>query len=165
MKLKHQIIAYTMIPALLGLGILGINSASANGWFSGWDGFGGFMSTLTPEEMALRHQAMFQKEADLLGVSIADVKAAWAAGKTLAQLAQEKGLTPAQLEEKLKAAQAAQLKDQLKALVDKGVISQAQADQRLQFAQNQQNKVKGKIMGAKNGRGPGLMKKGWGRAW
>jgi ribosomal protein L4 len=48
------------------------------------------------------------------------------------------------------------LKDHLKALVDKGVITQAQADARLQFMQNQPLSSKGKG-GGMWGFGHGMM--------
>jgi DNA-binding phage protein len=150
MKLKHKIIALTMIPAFVGIGFLGVNAASAHGLF------GSFGSTLTPDEIAGRQQTMFQKEADLLGVSVDDVKAAWAAGKSLAELASEKGITKEQLQQKLKDARLAEFKTQLQTLVDKGVITQAQADQRLQYIQNQQEKMNGKIGGGRHGMKMGM---------
>ncbi|MDO8676341.1 MAG: hypothetical protein Q7K16_01680 [Candidatus Azambacteria bacterium] len=151
MKLKHKIIAYSMIPAFLGAGMLGINAASAHGLFGGL----GFANILTPDEIAARQQTMFQNEANLLGVSVDDVKAAWAAGKSLSQLAADKGITPAQLQQKLQDARTAQFKNQLQGLVSKGVITSAQADQRLQFIQNQQSKIGGKA-GLRRGRGRGM---------
>ena len=146
-----------MIPAFVGAGLLGVNAASAHGMFGG---FGNLGSTLTPDEIATKQQAMFQNEANLLGVSVDEVKAAWAAGKSLVQLAADKGITQAQLQQKLKDSRVAQLKSQLQALVTKGVITQAQADQRLQFIQNQQAKIGSKING-RRGRGMGMMG-GWG---
>lgn len=150
-----------MIPAFLGLGFLGANSASAHG-MGMFGGFGGMWgSAATPDEIAARQQAMFQSEASLLGISVDDVKAAWAAGKSLPELAQEKGITMLQLQQKLKDAQTAKIKTQLKALVDKGIISQAQADQRLQFMQNQQAQINGKL-GSRRGLGKGMMRGlGW----
>lgn len=150
MKLKHQIIAYTMIPALLGLGFIGVNSASAHGMFGGFNGFGGlggwhmFGSNLSNDEIASRYQTMFQKEADLLGINVNDVKAAWAEGKSFQQLANEKGITNEQLAQKLKDAHLAQIKAQLQSLVSKGIITQAQADQRLKLMQDKQIKINGK---------------------
>jgi len=43
----------------------------------------------------------------------------------------------------MKDARAQQLKAQMQALVDKGVITQAQADQRLQWMQNKTQNTKG----------------------
>lgn len=157
MKLKHQIIAYSMIPALLGLGFVGINSASAHGMFGGFGGWGMFGNTLSDDEIAARHQAMFQKQADFLGISVNDVKAAWAQGKSLQQLANEKDITNEQLAQKLRDAHLAQLKSQLQTLVSKGIITQAQADQRLKLMQDKQTKINGKNK-FKHGWGLGMMR-------
>lgn len=110
--------------------LLGPAAASAYGMF-------GFkMGGLTPEQIAQSHQEMFQQQANLLGINAADVKAAWAQGKTLRQMAEEKGITAEQFKQKLLAQKVQRMKDSLKVLVDKGVITQAQADQRLQIMQS-----------------------------
>ena len=131
-KMKNKILAYAIFP-MLGLGIIGMNAASAHGLFGG---FGG-MSSLTPDQIAIRQQDMFSKEAQLLGISIDDVKNGWAEGKNIVQIAQDHGITKEQLQQKMKDAQAAQLKSQLQTLVDKGILTQAQMDKRLQFVNQQ----------------------------
>jgi hypothetical protein len=149
MKLKHKILAYSMVPALLGAGFIGINSVSANGFF------GPLSSNLTPDQIATRQQTMFQSEAQILGLSLDEVKDAWASGKSFALLAKDKGITPAELQQKMKDARLAQIKTQLKALVDNGVITQSQADKRLATMQAAETKVKGKSgrMGRHGGMG------------
>jgi hypothetical protein len=127
--MKHRMLAYALIP-VIGLGLLGAGVASAHGMF------GGTMSSLTPDQIATRQQAMFQNEANLLGISVDAVKAAWAQGKTFAQMAQDNGITQAQLQQKMQDAWMQQLKTQLQALVDNGVITQAQSDARLQAVQS-----------------------------
>ncbi len=147
--MKKKYLSLAVIPAL-ALVLLGAGQASAHGWF-------GMGNNATPDEIAQSQQSMFQKEADLLGVSVDDVKNAWAQGKTLQQLAQEKGISQDQLKQKLADARKQQMSDHLKTLVDKGVITQAQADQRLQFmqqqAQNKNNAMSGKGMGMHGGFG------------
>jgi len=150
MKLKHKILAYSMIPALLGVGFIGINSVSANGLFGG-----GYMNNLSIDEIATRQQAMFQNEADILGITVNEVKDAWASGKSFMELAKEKGLTGNELQAKLKAAREQQLKTELQALVTRGIITQAQADKRLATMQNQQKNIKTK-MGKRHGLGQGM---------
>jgi len=152
MKLKHKILAYSMVPALLGMGFLGVSSVSAGGLF------GGFGSNLTPDQIAIQQQTMFQSEAELLGLSLEEVKDAWASGKSFAQLAKDKGITEEQLQQKIKDARLAQIKIQLQALVNKGVITQAQADKRLATMQTKQANAKGNKMGKRHGRG---MDMGW----
>ena len=122
---------YAFVPALIGMGALGINLASAHGGF----GFGPVGEEIDPAQIAERQQEMFQREADLLGISVDEIKNAWAEGKNMRQLAEEKGLT-AQLEEKMKAEKETRIKSHLQALVDKGIITQAQADARFQAMEN-----------------------------
>ena len=96
-----------------------------------------------------------------------EVKAAWAQGKTLFDLATAHNITKEQLAQKMKGERAGDIKTQLQALVTQGVITQAQADSRLAFMQAQKAKVKiadgdtkdkerkGWGMGGKKGRGFG----------
>ncbi len=92
--------------------------------------------------MASRQQSAFQNEATILGISVDEVKAAWAEGKTIKQIMEEKGIDQKQVQDRMKAAHIAQMKIQLQALVDKGIISQAQADKRLEVMQNRQQNGK-----------------------
>jgi DNA-binding phage protein len=146
MKLRYKTAAYAMMP-VLGFGILGANPASAQGMMG--------IITQTPEQIADRQSTFFQQEATILGVSVDEVKAAWAAGKSMKQLATEKGLTQEQIQTRLKDAATVQLKTQLQALVDQGIVTQAQADARLQFMQT-------KIANSKSGK-HGMM--GFGHGW
>lgn len=111
-------------------------------------------SNLTPDQIATNQQERFQNEANLLGVSVDEIKNAWAQGKNLQQLATEKGITETQLQQKLSEQRQQQMKSNLQTLVDKGVITQAQADLRLQYMQNNtQNRGKGRGMGMHMGLG------------
>ena len=135
--MKNKIMLHAFLPAMLGLGLMGAGAASAN-WFGL---FGG--SSATPEQIATRQQTIFDQEAQILGVSVDDVKNAWADGKTFQQLAQEKGITQEQLQTKMKDLRTQQIKSQLQTLVGKGVITQDQMNKRLQFIQTQQSKSNG----------------------
>ncbi len=127
--MKKKLAAYAILP-VLALATLGASTASAHGWF-------GFGQAQTPEQVAQVHTQMFQQQADLLGVSVEDIKNAWAQGKTLEDLATEKGITLEQLRQKMQEQRQAHIKTQLQQLVSQGVITQAQADQRLQVMQTQ----------------------------
>jgi ribosomal protein L14E/L6E/L27E len=59
------------------------------------------------------------------------VKTAWSQGKGLRELAKEKGITDEQLKTKLEEARAKALAANMQVLVDKGVITRAQADARI----------------------------------
>lgn len=98
-------------------------TASAHGWFSGWRG-------ASPEEIVERHNTMYQNKADLLGVSINTIKDAWAEGKSLLEIAEENGLTEEDLRARMLEAKKQRMQEHMQILVDNGVITQAQADQR-----------------------------------
>ncbi len=121
-------LAYIIMPAL-ALTLAGASVASANGWFGGF-GWGAFEE---PEEMAQRQEAMFQNQAEFLGINANQVKDAWAEGKNFREIAEEQGISQEQLQERMKDARQEQLQNRLQAMVDNGVISQEQANQRLQF--------------------------------
>lgn len=155
MSMRKKLIAYSALP-VLGLGLLGVSSiASAHG-FGGGMGIGLF-SNATPEQLATRQQDMFAREAQLLGISVDDVKVAWADGKTLQQLAQDHGITQDQLATRMKDAALAQLTTNLQDLVSQGIITQAQADKRLAFMQTQTANRKAKGFARGRGHGMGMM--------
>jgi hypothetical protein len=141
--MNKKILLYGITPAIIiGFGAAGIGLASAHGLELG---FG--ERNLTADQIAERQTEMFQKEADILGISVEEVKSAWAEGKNMRQIAEKKGLTE-QLAEKMKSEREAQMKNRLQTLIDKGVITQAQADQRIKTInenasnpQNGQNKM------------------------
>lgn len=129
------------IPSVLAATLLLSGVASARGF--GVHGMGGGMMggfNITPEQAAINHQEMFTKQASMLGVSVDVVKNGWAAGKSMQQIAAENGITKEQLKQKMQDLSKLQRQAHLKALVDKGVITQAQADARLaSFANAKQN--------------------------
>jgi hypothetical protein len=97
---------------------------------------------------------MFTQQANLLGISVDEVKSAWASGKSLNDLAKEKGITQDQLRQKMQDLRQQQMKNYLQTSVDKGVITQAQADSRLSFVQSNQSGKLGK--GMRHGFGMGM---------
>jgi len=153
MKYNKRLAAYALVPVLGIAGLLGTSVASAHGL--GGFGFGG-PSSLTPDEIATRQQTMFAHEASILGLSVDEVKAAWAEGKSMKELMTAKGITQEQVQARMKAEQLTQLKTQLSALVTKGIITQAQADKRLAVMQTQLTKQ------AEKGRARGMMKHSFG---
>jgi DNA-binding phage protein len=138
--MRKKVLVYGLLPAV-GFSFLIANLAFANGGFGfGW--FGGLSNT-DPDQLATRQQNMFSYEAQILGISVDELKDAWAEGKSLSQIAKDKGITQEQIQQRIKQAMEDQMKAYLKTLVDKGVISQSQADKRLQFMQNQPSGNKG----------------------
>ena len=107
-------IVLAALPVLI-VSVLAINFVSAHGWFK-----------LSLEDAAERKSVMFEQKAALLGVSVEEMKNAWAEGKNFHELMEESGLT----KEDLKARMKARMAEHLQALVNEEVITQEQADQR-----------------------------------
>ncbi len=144
---------------VLGLSLLGAGVASAQGLGGGF-GFGDrFMPSLTPEQIAERHTTLFQEQATLTGLSVDELKNAWAEGKNLPQLLTEKGIDVAQVKAKMQVSVEQKMKEQIQTLVDKGVITQAQADKRLQFMKEHPPQARGKMMKKVMGGVPGATQK------
>jgi competence protein ComGC len=91
---------------------------------------------------------MFQNDADLLGISVEEVKNAWAEGKDLKTLAKEKGITEETLRSKMKASEEARMKEHLAGLVSSGKITQAQADTMLAEHKNREAEAKAALANA-----------------
>jgi hypothetical protein len=149
--MKRKLFYYAILP-VMAFTLIGAGTASAHGFF----GFG--MNKGTPDEIAQHQTEIFTQQASLLGISTDEIKAAWAQGKSLQTLAQEKGINQEQLQQKMTDLRKQQLKAHLQILVEKGVITQAQADQRAAFIDQQiQNKPgKGHHHGLGRGFGLGL---------
>lgn len=145
---KKSILKTALIPSI-GLALLTISSASAMSF-----GSMNFNSNTSPDEIATQHSVIFQNQATMLGLSVDDVKSAWASGKDLKTLAKEKGISLDTVKQKVQAQRLANQKAMLATLVSKGVITQAQADQRLAFMSTQNDKGG---MGKHGGRGFGMM--------
>lgn len=116
----------------------------------------------SPEEMATAQTGIFTSEASILGVSEDEVKNAWAEGKDLRTLAEEKGISEESIRAKMKELRSAEIDARLKTLVEKGVITQAQADKRLAFEKKMLEEGPGKGMragrhGGFGGPGMGMM--------
>lgn len=139
---------YLVIPAMAIALLAGAGAVSAQGPMGGGHGgFGGFERD--PDQWLTRITA----DATMLGISVDEMKTAWSQGKTLQEVATEKGITQDQLKAKLKAAQETKQKDALQALVTKGYLTQAQADARLAAMKTRQAEAQTK-------RGNGSMMKG-----
>lgn len=142
--MKKKIIAYAVVPAVLGFSLLSTSVASAHGMMGG---LGGISQNLSPDQLVKRQQDMFQHEAEMLGISVDEVKDAWSKGVSARQLIKDKNLDVAAIEKRMQDARAAQMKTQLQSLVTQGVITPAQADSRLQFMQTHLADKKGRHMG------------------
>lgn len=101
---------------------------------------------LDPTAAAQRWQEKLSQEANLLGMNIDEYKAAWAQGKSLWEIAKEKGISESDLLAKMQAKRQAQEKEWLQNLVEQKVITQEQADQRLKLMQERSKNMPNKMM-------------------
>jgi len=121
--------------------------------------FGGapWMQGATPEQVAKFQEEQFGHQAEFLGISVDKVKAAWASGKNMQELAKENGIDEDALHEKMKSERQERMQEHLKTLVSQGVITQAQADQRLStIADREPGEGRGQGMGMHRGGGMGM---------
>jgi len=142
---KTKLLKYS-VPALALALLISAGSMEA---------FGGMNKNMTPDEVATVHTQMFAQQATLIGVSVDEVKTAWANGTSFKELAKQKGITEEVLKTKMQEAHKAQMKAHLQTLVSKGVITQAQADARIATMEKMKAENKGK-KGKGHGMGMGM---------
>ena len=126
----NKLLSYFLVSLGI-LGLAGVGVASAYGWFG----------NLSPEDTAARFQNMFEKKAEILGITVDKFKDGWAEGKTLKDIAEEQGITQEQLQERMRERKEEYMREHLNTLVEEGVISQEQADQKLNFMQEKFEKI------------------------
>jgi len=126
--MNKRIVLYALLP-VLGLGVLGGGVAMAQGLFQ----------NASPDEMAAAQESMFESKATILGISIDQFKNAWAQGKSIRDIAQEQGISETDLQVRMQEARKQRTQTFLSTLVDKGVLTQAQADARLQYMETNSN--------------------------
>lgn len=138
---------FLILPVIAALMLAGAGIASAHGGFLG-------RANQDPVAMAENFDNMMTRDAEILGISVEEMKNAWSQGKNLRELAEEKGISEEQIKEKMRAERQAEMKNRLNALVSQGKITQDQADSRLKFMEeNTKNQTRG--FGEKRGMGRG----------
>lgn len=146
--MKRKYIVYGLMPMfLLGLAGVGAATASAHGWF-------GRGADIDPVTAAANQTERFAQEAEVLGISVDQVKEYWAQGKNVRDIIDELNLDETAVQERMQTERLANMKAHIQTLVDQGVITQAQADQRLEYIQNNE----GKFANRGEGKGPGGMR-------
>jgi hypothetical protein len=144
--MKKKYLLYGIMPMFL-LGLAGVGTASAQGWFAR-------NANIDPVVVAGDQEDRFAQEAAVLGISIEQVKDFWAQGKSPRDIIDELKLDETAIQSRMQAERQANMKTHVQALVDQGVITQAQADQRLEYIQNNEGKF--------TGRGEGIGRHGGG---
>ena len=107
--------------------LVGISSASAYGW--GWMGKG---NNFDPEARAQMEEQRFSRQAEILGISEDAVKGYWAEGKTMPEIAQELEFDMDGFREKMHQQRQEEMRQRMQELVERGVITQEQADKRIE---------------------------------
>ncbi len=141
---------YIAIPAIAALGIFAGGTALAHGGPS-------FLWKTDPATAATQWEQKLTQEADILGISVDEMKTNWAAGKGVREIAKEKGISDADLQKKFQVAREQHQKDMLQSLVSQGKITQAQADARLKFMKDNQGKKQNKSVHGRMMHSPGSM--------
>lgn len=139
---------YFIVPAFAFMALFGASATMAHG---------GNDSQLWRTDVAKAMSNWTErmtKDASILGISVGEMKSYWANGKNMADIAKEKGISDTDLQAKLKTERLANVKAELQAMVTSGAITQAQADTRLKFMQDNIDKKLDR-MGGKHGRGMG----------
>ncbi|MDP2946476.1 MAG: hypothetical protein Q8N88_00015 [Nanoarchaeota archaeon] len=107
-----------------------------------------------PDEYARKQEAMFGQMAEIMGINVNDLKNAWAEGKPMEQIARENNINMTEVRDRAKEYMTGQAEGETQILADRGVITQEQADRRMETVQEQMQS--GKIMGGMMG-GWGMM--------
>lgn len=106
----------------------------------GWGGFWGFSNNL--DDWAERMEKMFENWANLLQISVEKIKNYWAEGKTMKEIMEAENISQEDVQKRINEKRLEGLKDQLQKLVEKGIITQEQANKRFEIMKNWlENKV------------------------
>jgi hypothetical protein len=116
-----------LVLSVVAIMLITTGTAYARGWF--W-------TNESPEDITARHQAMFKHKAELFGISAEEMKDAWSEGKRMFQIAEEYGLNKEEIMEKMAEDRRVNLQERLRVLVENDIISQEQANQRMEVMQN-----------------------------
>lgn len=115
----------TMIMSIFALSVFALAGAgyvSAQGGAM-WGGFGG-------------HEAMLENKAEILGVTVEDLRSAREEGKSFHDIAEEQGITQEEMHEQMEGYMQGHLEQQ----VVEGVITQEQMDERLEWMEEHEEK-------------------------
>jgi len=94
-------------------------------WLRFWNG-----SNFDLDSWAERTNKIFENLAQILGISVEKVKNYWAEGKTIKEIMEAENIKEEDVQKRIQERELAQLKERLQKLVEKGIITQEQADKR-----------------------------------
>ncbi|MFH1597779.1 MAG: hypothetical protein ABIB97_01725 [Patescibacteria group bacterium] len=105
-----------------GLALTGIGITQAMGY--------GFMGEMDPAEVVEKQEMMFQHQAETFGITEDQAKDYWVQGMHPKEIAEELGLSEEELQAKMQEMHQQRHQEKMQILVDNGVITQEQADQK-----------------------------------
>ena len=117
----NKYIVLAALPVLI-VSVVGISFVSAHGWFGLFKGDG-----------AEHKGMMFEQKAALLGISVEEMKDMWAEGKNFHEIKEESGFVKGEFKMHMKEGMEERMAEHLQSLIDQGVITQEQADQKSEF--------------------------------
>jgi hypothetical protein len=140
-----------MIPVFALAGLIGVGSLTAYAAGNDWSlGLGKFDTS--------RWEQRLTSEASLLGITLDEMKSFWSQGKSVKEIATEKGISETDLASKMKAQRIEMMKTHLATLVSEDKLTQTQADARLKAAESKNlddfGGSGGKGCGCGGGKGP-----------
>jgi hypothetical protein len=150
--MKRKYVLYGLMPMFL-LGLAGVSAATASA-----RGLFGRGADIDPVIAAADQTERFAQEAEVLGISVDQVKEYWAQGKNVRDIIDELNLDETAVQERMHTERLTNMKAHVQALVVQGVITQAQADTRIAFMETNEGKFTGRGEGRGNGgmRGMGM---------
>jgi hypothetical protein len=128
---KKILISTILLVLILGFVITG--PVEAKGF--GWGGLGRIGLNL--DNWVKRIETMFENWAKILGMSVEKVKNYWAEGKTPKEMMEAENISQEDVQKRMEEMRLEELKNQLQKLVEKGIITQEQANQRLEWMKKQ----------------------------
>ncbi|KKQ39924.1 MAG: hypothetical protein US58_C0025G0008 [Candidatus Magasanikbacteria bacterium GW2011_GWA2_37_8] len=138
-----------IVPAFALLGLLSAGTVLA--YDGGGLGKGRFNFNTDPAAAAKSWSEQIAQKANVLGISVAEMKNYWVAGKNIKDIAKEKGISETDLQAKMKIQREAEMKTWLQSLVSNGQLTQVEADARFKFMQDNHSKQTGQTGKARFG--------------
>jgi len=130
-----------ILLSVLILGFLvtvGVSSALARGWFEG-------KKDIDPERMMAKKEEMFKAKADLLGIGIEQLREYWSEGKNIGEIAAGMDISEEELRLKMQESHREKMQEHLNLLVERGRITQEQADAKFIYMQDRMDNCDGEV--------------------
>ena len=144
----------SIIFSILVCGILIAKPVDAKSFgFWGWG-----LGKINLEDWTEKIKKMFEEWADLLQINVDKVKNYWAEGKGLKEMMEAENISKEVLQKRMKEKRLEEVKNQLQKLVEKGIITQEQADKRFEVMKKRLENQKEERMFKGCWKGP---RRGW----